>query len=73
VIYGLNGKRLSLLVFNRWGQLVYESGNYLNNWDGRCNQPNVINGEYLPESTYFYIIRIEGEQENRKGYLTLWR
>jgi gliding motility-associated-like protein len=73
VIYGLNGKRLSLLVFNRWGQLVYESGNYLNNWDGRCNQPNVINGDYLPESTYFYIIRIEGEQENRKGYLTLWR
>lgn len=73
VIYGLNGRRMSILVFNRWGTLVYESNPYLNNWDGVCNQPNVISGDYLPEGTYFYIIQIEGESETRKGYLTLWR
>jgi gliding motility-associated-like protein len=73
VIYGVNGKRISLLVFNRWGTLVYESNNYLNNWDGTCNQPNVLSGDYLPEGTYFYIVKIEGETDHRKGYLTLWR
>jgi gliding motility-associated-like protein len=73
VIYGLNGKRLSLLVFNRWGTLVYESENYQNNWDGTSNQPNILFGDQLPEGTYFYIAKIEGESEARKGYLTLWR
>ena len=30
-------------------------------------------GDILPESTYFYIVQIEGETDARKGYLTLWR
>lgn len=33
-------------VYNRWGQIVYESANYLNNWDG---------GD-VSDGTYFYIV-----------------
>ena len=73
VIYGLNGKHVSLKVFNRWGNLVYESDNYQNNWDGTCTTGFVLTGERLPESTYYYIVQIEGENESRKGFLTLWR
>lgn len=45
-----------LIVFNRWGDWVYESDNYQNQWDGTHK------GEALPDGTYFYIIRIENEE-----------
>ncbi len=73
VIYGLKGKHVSLKVFNRWGNLVYESDNYQNNWDGTCSTGLILAGERLPESTYYYLVQIEGENDTRKGYLTLWR
>jgi gliding motility-associated-like protein len=73
VIYGLNGKSVTLKVFNRWGNLVYESDNYQNNWDGVCTTGWILTGERLPEGTYYYLVQIEGESTTRKGYLTLWR
>jgi gliding motility-associated-like protein/uncharacterized repeat protein (TIGR01451 family) len=36
----------SLLIFNRWGNQVYQSDDYQNNWDG--------NG--LAEATYYYVL-----------------
>lgn len=73
VIYGLGGKSASIKVFNRWGNLVYESDNYQNNWDGVCTTGWILTGERLPEGTYYYLVQIEGESDTRKGYLTLWR
>jgi gliding motility-associated-like protein len=35
-----------LIVFNRWGNEVYRSDNYLNNW----------NGSNLAEGTYYYLL-----------------
>ena len=72
-IYGLKGQRVTLKVFNRWGNLVYESDNYGNDWNGTCTTGWILTGERLPESTYYYLVQIEGENETRKGYLTLWR
>lgn len=45
-----------LAVFNRWGDQVYESDRYNNQWDGRHN------GNPLPDGTYFYILRIANEK-----------
>lgn len=42
------------LVFNRWGDVVYEERPYNNNWGG-TNQ----NGNDLPEGTYYYILRLD--------------
>lgn len=42
-----------LLIFNRWGNEVYRSSPYNNDWNGR-NQ----DGEPLPDGTYFYILKI---------------
>ncbi|MFN5318707.1 MAG: tandem-95 repeat protein [Bacteroidia bacterium] len=72
-IFYVNGKRIKIEVYNRWGTLVYSNENYQNEWDGRANQGTILWGEQLPESTYYYLIEIEGEAEIRKGYLTLWR
>jgi gliding motility-associated-like protein len=73
VIYGADGKKIVIKVFNRWGNLVYESDNYLNDWDGTCTTGWILVGDRLPEGTYYYLVQIEGETETRKGYLTLWR
>jgi gliding motility-associated-like protein len=45
----------SLRVFSRWGQLVYESDSYTNEWDGRS-----LNGISLPDDTYFYVLNLNG-------------
>lgn len=37
-------------IYNRWGDLVYSSSNYLNDWDGKRN------GKMLPQGTYYYLI-----------------
>jgi gliding motility-associated-like protein len=73
VIYGTENLSLTLKVFNRWGNLVYESDNYQGTWNGTCNQGGVLYGELLPAGTYYYLVQIQGETETRKGYLTLWR
>ena len=45
-----------LIVFNRWGDVVYETDKYHNQWDGTHN------GQPLPDGTYFYILRANGEE-----------
>ena len=38
-----------LMIFNRWGNLVYEARGYLNTWNGEYKN------KALPDGTYFYI------------------
>lgn len=48
-----------LIIFNRWGDIVYKAQPYLNNWEG-----NNETGNPLPHGTYYYILRLsiyEGE------------
>ncbi len=58
-----------LLVFNRWGNQLYEASNYRNSdpWYG-TNE----NGDELPEGTYFIVVELNGA-ENLKGYLEIRR
>lgn len=49
-------------VFNRWGKLVFESGDYQNNWDGNA----------LPAGVYYYTVRGDCFQP-LKGTLTIMR
>ena len=43
-----------LAVYNRWGDEVYRSDSYANQWDG------TYNGAILPDGTYFYIVQLAG-------------
>jgi gliding motility-associated-like protein len=47
-------KRLD--VFNRYGNSVYSSENYQNDWDGTRTD----NGQALPDGTYYYILTLDG-------------
>ncbi|OAQ38100.1 hypothetical protein A5893_14950 [Pedobacter psychrophilus] len=57
-------------VYNRWGNIVYKSPNYLNTWNGTANKGLLI-GQDLPVGTYYYIVIYNGKKYN--GYLTLNR
>lgn len=52
-----------LVVFNRWGQKVYEEKNYTGDWDGRN----------LADGTYFYILRAVGlfKEDVFRGSVTI--
>ncbi len=57
-------------IYNRWGQLVYESNNPYLGWDGRYKgaiQPMDVYG-YTLEATFF-----DGTKTHRKGDITLIR
>ena len=55
-----------LLIFNRWGNEVYRSDNYVNDWDG----------SKLTEGTYYYIFNrkeSDGSHTTFKGWVFLKR
>ena len=57
-------------VFNRYGAVVYENGNYENNWDGKYK------GKPVPDGTYYYMIQyrlISGKIVTAKGDVTILR
>ena len=49
--------RVHLIIFNRWGNIVYESTDYKNDWKG-----NDRNGNPLNEGTYTYLVTPESEK-----------
>jgi gliding motility-associated-like protein len=58
-----------LLIFNQWGQQVFETENYDNEWRGTS-----MNGEALPEGAYYFIFEFtdnEGNFVQEKGSITL--
>jgi len=66
VVGGLEDYPLSkVLVFNRWGQKVFETEGGLEKWDGR------FNGARLPIADYYYTIELFPEALPIRGTVTL--
>ena len=62
----------NFVVFNRWGNKVFEATPYTNTWDG-TNQFGGPLGEELPESTYYYVLDPGTGDEAFTGYIYLRR
>jgi len=61
---------LRVRVYDRWGELVYESGGGVVGWDGR------FRGEEAPAGVYVYVVEYrdgEGRLLRRAGDVTLVR
>lgn len=57
-------------IFNRWGNIVYESNDYENEWGGTAPNNSMGNSGILPSGTYYYIIGFEGiEVKPVNGYI----
>ncbi|MEZ2441110.1 gliding motility-associated C-terminal domain-containing protein [Chitinophaga sp. RCC_12] len=55
----------SLFIYNRWGNMVYQSKNYQNEWTG----------DSLNEGTYYYVLKLNTPTGERsyKGWIELLR
>ena len=58
-----------ILIFNRWGNVVYQREGYLNEWDGRWDN----NDAPLPDGTYFYVLDLRDGSKPRSGYIVMFR
>jgi gliding motility-associated-like protein len=73
IVYPLEWGNATLQVYNRWGSLVYEMDNYLDQWDGTSNRGITIGNE-LPDGTYFVDIKYANQSENNEVFfITLLR
>lgn len=58
-----------LIIFNRWGDILYEAAPYNNNWNGTNDD-----GSLVPEGTYYYILRLDiGQGDIIRGDVTVVR
>ncbi|WP_246197909.1 Ig-like domain-containing protein [Chitinophaga agrisoli] len=71
VIGNVGTDKISLEIYNRWGNVVFRDDNYKNTWDGKCNQGTHF-GEEVPDGTYYYIIILNGT-ERFVNYITIMR
>jgi gliding motility-associated-like protein len=61
-----------LVIYNRWGRVVFESKDFTQIWDGTHYETE----EPCSEGVYFYILRVndfEGKAYEQQGDLTLFR
>jgi gliding motility-associated-like protein len=66
---------IDVLIYNRWGNLVYEKKNYDDNFDGNANAGLVL-GEGLPDGTYYLVAEATlttGKVDKIVKYITLRR
>jgi large repetitive protein len=58
------------IVFNRWGDIVYQAKPYHNDWNGTSSN----GGKELPQGTYYYVIRLDiGKGKVYQGDVTILR
>ena len=59
----------SFQIYNKWGELVFETNDFYEHWDGKTR-----NGEIAPMDTYAWIIRLvdmDGNNKVMRGAITL--
>ncbi|MBL0129634.1 MAG: gliding motility-associated C-terminal domain-containing protein [Flavobacteriales bacterium] len=61
-----------IVIFNRWGNKVYEASPYTNQWDGTSQFGSAFK-EGLPESTYYYVLNLGNGTDAYTGFIYLRR
>lgn len=56
-----------VIIYNQWGDEVYRSKNYQNDWSG------TYNGENLPVGTYFWLVDFNKGEKPSAGFLVIER
>jgi len=48
----------AIVIYNRWGRIVYENDNYQNDWDGT----HYKSGTNVAEGVYYYVVTVNSEK-----------
>ena len=70
LVRGVNIEAMNVVIFNRWGQKVFETSNQSEGWKG------TFKGEPLAPDVYGYYLTVKcfnGEENFKKGNVTLLR
>ncbi len=57
-----------IIIYNRWGNVVYDRVRYTNDWRGENQQ-----GEQLPNGTYFVVLTLAPDSAPMQNYVDLRR
>ncbi|GAL86683.1 hypothetical protein MYP_3913 [Sporocytophaga myxococcoides] len=60
-LYSAHVGKFQMLIFNRWGEIIFESRSPDHHWDG------VYRDEPMPVGVYAWIITYEGDSEEYRG------
>ncbi|MEJ7694461.1 Ig-like domain-containing protein [Daejeonella sp.] len=71
IIQNALNQKIVIEVFNRWGNRVYKSVDYKNDWSGQCTE-GVFLGKDIPDGTYFYVVVVDNKSKY-VGSLTVQR
>ena len=63
----------TFVVFNRWGEKIFEASPYHNTWDGKATMGLRIGDGELPVGTYFYVLNLGDGSKVFKGTIYLNR
>jgi gliding motility-associated-like protein len=61
----------SIVIFNRWGDKLFEASPYLNDWDGTSKFGITLGSDELPVGTYFYLFDFGNGFKVLKGTIYL--
>jgi gliding motility-associated-like protein len=70
MVRGFGIAKMQFIIWNRWGQKVFETGNRFQGWDGK------VKGVIQPMDVYAYTLSVEffdGTKTTKKGDITLIR
>ena len=61
--------KFEFIIYNRWGQIVYQTNKLPLSWDGKNKGKNCTSG------VYFWTLNVKNNNElqNKKGNITLFR
>lgn len=58
-----------LIIYNRSGQLVYQSKDYQNSWNGTTTKGATASQNLVPTGIYYYVLKLGGTNRTLKGYI----
>jgi gliding motility-associated-like protein len=67
---GIGIKNYSMYIYDRWGELIFESNEYDYRWDGTYKGSQVQEGVYV---YFFDLMDVKGEPHKYRGHVTLFR
>jgi gliding motility-associated-like protein len=77
IFRGLVGLNIEnrLTIYNRWGNIVYSTGNYQNNWSGQTDNAfsALASDSQLPDGTYYYVLDFFGSRPSLSNYVYIDR